>query len=327
MLDQLKKYGHTLPVPFLVYNEKGEIVYANSAFLELVGMTSEEVLGKNILDLVHPEDKERARDAMKKRLAGERVEPYFLRLIGTQGKCRTYMVVGGTIKIMGKNFGIITFTDVTKLEEQKLMLLILTRALRHDVLNAVTVAMAHLEVAKDLCRDCEKSDFLQKIEKAINRVVEIMRSLKAFEEAVLEGKLERICVREVAESVAKHFDVPIVVEGDCEAIADRGLEIVFENLFQNAIQHGRTDRIDVKISRVGDFCEIRVIDYGKGIPDEIKDRIFEESFSYGETASSGQGLYLVKKLVERYGGEIWVEDNEPKGAVFVIMLKAWSEES
>ncbi len=91
------------------------------------------------------------------------------------------------------------------------------------------------------------------------------------------------------------------------------LRAVFENLFQNAIQHGGTDRIEVKIKSVGDFCEIRVFDYGREIPGEIKDKIFDDGFGYGGAALTGQGLYLVKKLVERYGGEIWVEDNQPSG--------------
>jgi len=122
----------------------------------------------------------------------------------------------------------------------------------------------------------------------------------------------------------KVFDIPVVVECDCEVVADRGLRTIFENLFQNAIQHGGTDRIEVRMKRVGDFCEIRVVDYGRGIPEEIKDKIFDEGFAYGKAASTGQGLYLVKKLVERYGGEIWVENNQPNGSVFVLKLRSWS---
>ncbi|MEM2716548.1 MAG: ATP-binding protein, partial [Archaeoglobaceae archaeon] len=72
----------------------------------------------------------------------------------------------------------------------------------------------------------------------------------------------------------------------------------------------------------GTYAEIRIADFGKGIPDEVKPRIFEEGFTYGEKASTGLGLYIVKRLVERYSGEIKVEDNKPKGTVFVIRLRA-----
>ncbi len=320
MINQLKDLGDTFPIPFFVYNEKGEIVYANQAFRELLEISTEEIIRKNILDFIHPEDREKARDAMRKRLVGEKVEPYLVRLKDKYG--RIYQVVGGVWQLMGEKFGIVVLFDVTEFEEQRVMLLLLTRALRHDVLNALTATKSYLEISKELCRNCD--NILQKLEMAVERTVKIIKNLRAFEEAVVEGKLERIDVRDVVEDVAKHFDKPIVVEGDCEVVADMGLRAVFENLFQNAIQHGKTDKIEVRMERVGDFCEIRVIDYGRGIPDKIKDKIFNEGFAYGKAASKGQGLYIVKKLVERYGGKIWVEDNKPKGAIFVLRLRSWS---
>ncbi|MEM2070018.1 MAG: HAMP domain-containing sensor histidine kinase [Archaeoglobaceae archaeon] len=128
-------------------------------------------------------------------------------------------------------------------------------------------------------------------------------------------------VREVVEDVARGFNLPIEIEGDCEVVADDGLKTVFENLFQNAVQHAETSKIEVKIRKTGEYCEIRVADFGKGINDEIKPKIFDEGFSYGEKASTGLGLFVVRKLVEKYNGEVWVEDNKPKGAVFVLKLR------
>ncbi|RLI75450.1 histidine kinase, partial [Archaeoglobales archaeon] len=43
----------------------------------------------------------------------------------------------------------------------------------------------------------------------------------------------------------------------------------------------------------------------------------------GETAHTGLGLYIVKRVVERYGGDVSVEDNKPKGAVFVVRLRCY----
>jgi two-component system sensor kinase len=50
----------------------------------------------------------------------------------------------------------------------------------------------------------------------------------------------------------------------------------------------------------------------------VKEKIFDEGFSYGERRGTGLGLYLVKKTMERYGGSVRVEDNKPQGAVFVL---------
>ena len=86
--------------------------------------------------------------------------------------------------------------------------------------------------------------------------------------------------------------------------------------------HGKTDKIDIVNKKINGKCEVRIADYGKGIPDEIKDKLFDEGFFYGDAGHTGLGLYIVKKVVERYGGEVYVEDNKPRGAVFVVRLRA-----
>lgn len=88
----------------------------------------------------------------------------------------------------------------------------------------------------------------------------------------------------------------------------------------NAIIHGKAKQIDIILQDNGNECIVKIADNGKGIPDEIKDKIFEERFSYGESKGSGLGLYIVKKLIEKYGWEIEVKDNFPKGAVFIIKI-------
>jgi len=49
--------------------------------------------------------------------------------------------------------------------------------------------------------------------------------------------------------------------------------------------------------------------------------IFDEGFHYGESGHTGIGLYIVKRTIEEYDGEVLVEDNKPHGAIFVIRLK------
>ncbi len=80
MLNLLRELGNTLPTPLIAYNEKGEIVYANPACQEMTEEISEEIVGKSIFDFIHPEDWEKVKDAMKRRLAGEKGEPNSLRL-------------------------------------------------------------------------------------------------------------------------------------------------------------------------------------------------------------------------------------------------------
>ncbi|MBO8180895.1 MAG: PAS domain-containing sensor histidine kinase [Archaeoglobus sp.] len=260
---------------------------------------------------------------MKRRLSGEHIEPYKIRLRRKDGGEIIVQVFGTVIKWGGEVAGIVVAVDVTreeekrkKLEELTTLLEFINKILRHDVLNALTSAAACLEVYDDM----KDEAILHKAREAIERAVRVIKNMREFERIVKEGNLKIVSVREMAEEAAKGFAVTVNIKGDCNVLADDGLVTVFENLYQNAVQHGETERIDVEIRESDKFCEICVVDYGKGIPDEIKDRVFEEGFKYGEKASTGFGLYAVKKLIERYGGEIWIENNKPRGAVFVIRL-------
>jgi signal transduction histidine kinase len=71
--------------------------------------------------------------------------------------------------------------------------------------------------------------------------------------------------------------------------------------------------------------EVRVIDTGIGIPARERSRVFDpfyqvDSSSTREYGGTGLGLSIAKRLVEAHGGKISIEDNEPKGTVFVVLL-------
>jgi signal transduction histidine kinase len=75
--------------------------------------------------------------------------------------------------------------------------------------------------------------------------------------------------------------------------------------------------------------EVRVIDTGIGIPPRERERVFDpfyqvDSSSTREYGGTGLGLSIVKRLVEAHGGTVAIEDNEPRGAVFVVSLPAGS---
>jgi signal transduction histidine kinase len=105
---------------------------------------------------------------------------------------------------------------------------------------------------------------------------------------------------------------------------------VFSNIVENAIKHSIGPvTIDIrpgKMIRDGrNYCLINVEDNGPGIPDELKERLFTR-FQRGITRAGGKGLglYLVKSLVESFGGRVWAEDrvtgDSGKGSRFVVML-------
>ncbi len=80
--------------------------------------------------------------------------------------------------------------------------------------------------------------------------------------------------------------------------------------------------IRISLSRVGDRAEIRVADTGVGIPEAIRDRVFDQFFSTKDVGKgAGQGLSVAHSVVVgRHGGTIHFESEVGKGTVFVIRL-------
>ena len=100
------------------------------------------------------------------------------------------------------------------------------------------------------------------------------------------------------------------------------LDSVFRNLLSNAVQHNDKEVPEVSVSATTHDMRavVRIADNGPGVPDSQKQEIFGEGEKGLDSSGTGLGLYLVQELVTHYGGEVWVEDNNPEGAVFAVEL-------
>lgn len=101
---------------------------------------------------------------------------------------------------------------------------------------------------------------------------------------------------------------------------------VLTNLLDNAIKHtAPNDSISLEVERRGQAVYFAVADTGEGIPNDIRDTIFD-GFVCAEQATTdgkrgmGLGLAICKAIVEAHNGQIWVEDNIPSGSVFIFTL-------
>lgn len=103
------------------------------------------------------------------------------------------------------------------------------------------------------------------------------------------------------------------------------LKAVVRNLVRNAIHHGGEGcTISVKVEDDGPFYRLHVSNSGPAIPPEIRDDLFEPAprASFGDEARShgmGFGLFLVKEIVRKHGGEIWHEPGDD-GTSFIFTL-------
>ena len=98
------------------------------------------------------------------------------------------------------------------------------------------------------------------------------------------------------------------------------------NLLSNAISAsvGMTDaeRVVIRVRMLSSLSreiEISVIDWGHGVPDAVRERIFEPYFSTKRTGT-GLGLVIVQQIVHEHGGQLRVAANHPRGSVFTMTL-------
>ncbi len=106
------------------------------------------------------------------------------------------------------------------------------------------------------------------------------------------------------------------------------VERIVENLVSNALRH--TDRgaqIWVRARRQDGGVLLTVEDDGAGIPDELKEEVFEAfrqapGSAAGHSPGVGIGLSLVKRFAELHGGSAWIEDRPGGGSVFNVSLPA-----
>jgi len=161
--------------------------------------------------------------------------------------------------------------------------------------------------------------------------------LSKIESGKIEPESKNVALTDIIKSLARNI-MPIlkprkqsldveIEEGLPLVRTDKGkLRQVLLNLLDNSSKftlHG--GRLKIEAVREGDWCQVSVIDNGIGIKKEDQERIFEpfcrlDNPLTRERRGTGLGLALVKQIVERYGGRIWVESEYGKGSRFSFTL-------
>ncbi|WP_407355921.1 ATP-binding protein [Methanolobus sp. WCC5] len=194
---------------------------------------------------------------------------------------------------------------------------VINSILRHDISNNLTI----MGMSVDLMKTPGNEEIAAKALKCIDKCTSLITRMQDLESALFKDyTLRPFNVRDVVSSVIENYDIGFNVEGKATVMADGALYSVFDNIINNSIVHGHTELIEVVIVKTGDFCRIEIKDHGTGIPSSIMGKVFEEEFKYGSSAHTGLGLHIVKKVIERYGGEVHITANKPAGTVLILKL-------
>jgi len=218
-----------------------------------------------------------------------------------------------------------------ELQEQRDNLEVLNQVVRHDIRNKLQLVLAYADLLQTEV-EVDDLEYIEQVLESAREAIDITTTARDVTEVMLQSDVDRHEVRlfavlegEVEEVRSNHDQALVRLDGSppaVEVLADDMLASVFRNLLTNAIQHNDKDPAEVTVSTTRDDRSVlvRIADNGPGIPDERKDDIFEQGEMGLDSEGTGLGLYLVDTLVDRYGGEVSVEDNDPQGAIFVVDL-------
>lgn len=218
-------------------------------------------------------------------------------------------------------------------ETERARLEFLHSALRHNVFNGLNIILGYADLLEDRT-EADGRDYLETIR---NRGEELVRFTEATN-ALLANFLDRsvgtvrplhlssVLEREVASARAEfeHAAFSLTVPDDVYVEADELFAELVANLLSNAVLHNDkpTPRVSITARRGDDCVRIGVADNGPGIPDEQKTRMLEWNVSGPGSPGTGLGLAIADTLADRYGGTLWIADNEPTGTVLNLELPA-----
>ncbi len=306
-----------------VLSQDQRILRSNKTAEQLFQRPNEEIIGKHCWEIVHgtyqpiPEcPLIRAKESLKRETMELQIDKSWFEvtvdpILDTNGK------YAGAIHVVSDITERKQAEEELKINRERLK--IANSILRHDIANDLIV----IKSALDIYNEEQDKTMLDEIDKRVEKsllTIKQQREQERFLES--HSDLNEYQIDNVIKEIIKDYpDIACNVTGTGKAYADNALYSVFENIINNAKMHAKSTKLDVDITYNEDFCEIRFADDGIGIPDEIKHKVFDKGFQFGKNGHTGIGLYIVKKTIDDYGGEVFIQNNTPKGAVFVIRLK------
>ena len=346
----------------MITDVQGTILYVNPAFERVTGYSRQEALGQKptILKSGHHPD-QFYQELWNTILSGRVWKGEFINRkkdgsIFIQESTISPIRDGMGSEVVGFVAVLRDVTEKRDLEEslkraQKLEAIgTLAAGIAHDFNNILTSIIGHAELSQLHMQDNPKAlsnigQILKAGMRARDLVKQILTYARQTEEERKEVRLAPIVqetVRFIKASLPKKIEISCTLDTDGDRVwADSSqLYQVVLNLCTNAAQamKDKGGRLNIKLKRTtltrhdslmhadaapGDYVVLEVRDTGCGIPEELKERIFDPYFSTKQAEEgTGLGLAVVQGIVQAHGGFITVESEQGKGSTFRVFLPA-----
>jgi len=225
------------------------------------------------------------------------------------------------IENVGRLFLLKDITDEKKREEidrrnqNFVMLGEMAAFLAHEVRNSLGVIYGY---TKTIQSEKEKTD---KVNKEIQFLSSMMETFLNFSKPVKPNRLEEFDLGELLKNLAIENRIELtlpeekmIIENDAASI-----QSIFSNLFHNSSEAG-AGHIEISCTIKEDrVTEILFKDNGKGIDENIREKIFYPFFTTKEKGT-GMGLAIIRKVINSLNGEISLVESSPQGTLFKIVF-------
>ena len=204
----------------------------------------------------------------------------------------------------------------------------------HDLkspLRSINALISWIQEDNKNAFDASSLENFSLIEMTLERMEQLISDILSYSSIGSDGlEKQEIDVNQVVLDLKKILFIPSHIKVKIQnklpvVIGERAkIQQLFQNLISNAIKFNDKKRglVEVDVSEKKSFYQFSIKDNGPGIEKKYHDKIFKIFHSLNKNnSSSGIGLAVVKKIVDLFNGEIWLESKLNEGATFYFTLK------
>ncbi len=342
------------PVPIFVYRD-GRFVYVNPMAVTLHGAESpEDLIGRRLMDFVHPDFAEVLRQTIIKARTSE-VRKTELKIVRLDGEVIDIRTTGLNVTYMGEPAHLVICMDITDLKKaeeevrKKNEELETAMRIKNDFMSMIShelrsplvpiMGYAELLVSGSLGEippeAIEPLNAIRDRADDLARLIDDLLLLSRAERGKLKLDLNPIPVGDQIKDIIVEYESmrqikPVSIKWtgeDFKILADQTrFHQVLRNLIENAIKYsGDSVEISISTNATKGRGRITVTDNGLGISGEHLPHVFDRFYQVenGDTRShggTGLGLAIIRELVKLMGGSVTVESEAGKGSVFTVVL-------
>ncbi|MFB6139009.1 MAG: ATP-binding protein [Halosimplex sp.] len=332
--DRFRALFENVPNPIVGVEREGEepiVRTVNPAFTEVFGFDSQTIVGESLAEYVVPPDE--SLDPVGQPATVEDVDATWDRNVidlETVDGQRKFVRLTAPVERGPSRDRYAIYIDVTVQRQRHERLQALSRTLRHDIRNQLTVIQPSARaIAAQV--DGEPAAHADRIEDAADNLLEISERARDLERQIAgeSDPRPRNLARVVEETVATlreqydcafAVDVPETVYGTTTP----AFSLAVEAVVRNAVEHNDSETPTVEVSVVesldGNYYDVRVADDGPGIPQSQVEVVSGDSAPSQTQHLSGLGLWTARWVMQNSGGELEFDANSPEGAIVTLRI-------